>query len=360
MPRCLMAKKWKTAAYEKERDKSTGSRGGFPDPGSSSGRSLSPAVSRTPPPLVPSHSVKSSSPVLSSNSSNTNNMSSNNGNYNVIKSERLPNSPRPVITITSTYSLANSNNSKEHRKDAEDSNECNNNSNSSNNLNHSKESQVVNHQVLSNKEVVLSQSSSNNNTSNNNSNSNGTTSPTNSNNNSNNGNTPQQQNGNPWGPSSPTEGATAPSPPPSWLPAPTAGKVTVLFNGEFSYWICWIITLLSLSLSLSHQPVAGCIILFEFLLSASFSFFLVFSSCIPFFFLVSLKFNLYLHVKGPKYLNQNSKQVSRHPNFFVEKDTFTIPFLFEKKSHTKNITFSLTFFPWMCLFKNIHFSSAFR
>jgi hypothetical protein len=42
-------------------------------------------------------------------------------------------------------------------------------------------------------------------------------------------------NGNPWGPSSPTEGATAPSapsPPPSWLPAPTAGKVTVLFNGK--------------------------------------------------------------------------------------------------------------------------------
>jgi hypothetical protein len=37
---------------------------------------------------------------------------------------------------------------------------------------------------------------------------------------------------NPWGPSSPTEGAIAPSPPPSWLPAPTAGKVTVLFNGK--------------------------------------------------------------------------------------------------------------------------------
>jgi hypothetical protein len=36
----------------------------------------------------------------------------------------------------------------------------------------------------------------------------------------------------PWGPSSPTEGTTAPSPPPSWLPAPTAGKVTVLFNGK--------------------------------------------------------------------------------------------------------------------------------
>jgi hypothetical protein len=35
-----------------------------------------------------------------------------------------------------------------------------------------------------------------------------------------------------WGPCSPTEGETAPSPPPSWLPAPTAGKVTVLFNGE--------------------------------------------------------------------------------------------------------------------------------
>lgn len=35
-----------------------------------------------------------------------------------------------------------------------------------------------------------------------------------------------------WRPASPTEGATAPSPPPSWLPTPTAGKVTVLFNGK--------------------------------------------------------------------------------------------------------------------------------
>jgi len=41
--------------------------------------------------------------------------------------------------------------------------------------------------------------------------------------------------GNPWGPSSPTEGATAPSPPPSWLPTPTAGKVTVCFNGMFNH-----------------------------------------------------------------------------------------------------------------------------
>ena len=45
---------------------------------------------------------------------------------------------------------------------------------------------------------------------------------------------PHHNGSNPWGPSSPTEGATAPSPPPSWLPAPTAGKVTVLFNGKLS------------------------------------------------------------------------------------------------------------------------------
>lgn len=40
-----------------------------------------------------------------------------------------------------------------------------------------------------------------------------------------------------WGPASPTEGTTAPSPPPApaWLPAPTAGKVTVLFNGKSSF-----------------------------------------------------------------------------------------------------------------------------
>ncbi|CAG7716747.1 unnamed protein product [Allacma fusca] len=205
MPRCLMAKKWKSLAYEKEKQQDS----------SESFSSTSCSASLTSFTSNPDHDG-TSNPASTDLNSNNKHPSQNSSQLHVVR----------AVSGNSSNSVASNNNNNNNTSHGVTSmsqgslhiktptpqilrrtNSISNNSGNKQTLvfeTHSSkmpktcsEPTIVGHHVSAN------------------SNSNG-----------------QHHNScNPWGPSSPTEGATAPSPPPSWLPAPTAGKVTVLFNG---------------------------------------------------------------------------------------------------------------------------------